>query len=283
MRYIWSQSSDQCEKGLLSSRCALRYSRAFTMLELLVVIVVVGVLLSIVLPALASVRRNSGEIRCLCNIRDSSVAIALYATRNHDRLPVPGLVSDNRSIGRGPRARITCDQTWIETDYFGSGSWWGAVIRAQSREPQASTWTCGGFREASQLDPALWGYPVKFALCDSTAMPSTYVLSDAFLALPNFWRPGDPQLLEEAQERLLGMAASPSRKVLLFEMVVFHLFSAAVRTPDMKVPRAPVSFADSHAAVRDFREATPGVVNRFAPAAYQPIRNTENGVNGVDF
>ena len=53
-------------------------SKAFTLVELLVVISVISILISILLPALGRVRQQAKSIQCLANLRQLGVAFYLY-------------------------------------------------------------------------------------------------------------------------------------------------------------------------------------------------------------
>ena len=63
-------------------------SRAFTLVELLVIIGVVALLVSIQLPALAKARRHTDLAQCAANLRQVTIAFHIYAAENGDRLPV---------------------------------------------------------------------------------------------------------------------------------------------------------------------------------------------------
>ena len=65
-------------------RCA---RRAFTVVEMMVVIGVIAVLLALVLPATASVRASARAGHCQSNLRQLGLAAAAYATQNKDRYP----------------------------------------------------------------------------------------------------------------------------------------------------------------------------------------------------
>ena len=61
--------------------------RGFTLVELLVVIGIIALLISILLPTLASARRASKSIVCLSNERQIGTALVSYANDHNQRLP----------------------------------------------------------------------------------------------------------------------------------------------------------------------------------------------------
>lgn len=61
--------------------------RAFTLVELLVVIAVIGILASLLMTALASARAKGQGISCLSNLRQVSLACQLYTVDFRDWLP----------------------------------------------------------------------------------------------------------------------------------------------------------------------------------------------------
>jgi prepilin-type N-terminal cleavage/methylation domain-containing protein/prepilin-type processing-associated H-X9-DG protein len=60
---------------------------AFTLVELLVVIGIIGVLISILLPALSKARRNANAAVCLSNLSQMALGLQMYAGDNHQVFP----------------------------------------------------------------------------------------------------------------------------------------------------------------------------------------------------
>src|SRR3954467_9568954 len=87
---------------------AISHPRAFTLVELLVVIGIIALLLAILLPALARVRESSRRTACLANICELGRAVLLYCHDNKDHLPdagsgnAPDALMSPRAVGLPP-------------------------------------------------------------------------------------------------------------------------------------------------------------------------------------
>ena len=89
MKYKWDSSahpvSRECRMSNRSFRSPRR--RAFTLVELLVVIGIIALLISVLLPALARARASAADLKCKSNLRSIGQAMTIYVNQNKGRLP----------------------------------------------------------------------------------------------------------------------------------------------------------------------------------------------------
>ena len=60
---------------------------AFTLVELMVVVGLIGSLIALLMPALSRARESARAVRCASNLHQISVAMVAYAAQNHGRYP----------------------------------------------------------------------------------------------------------------------------------------------------------------------------------------------------
>jgi prepilin-type N-terminal cleavage/methylation domain-containing protein/prepilin-type processing-associated H-X9-DG protein len=63
--------------------------RAFTLIELLTVIAIIGILAAILIPSIGAVRKSARSSQCVSNLRQIGIAFPLYAADNRGYWPAP--------------------------------------------------------------------------------------------------------------------------------------------------------------------------------------------------
>lgn len=83
-----------------------RRGRAFTLVELLVVISIIAVLLGLLLPALGEAKRRARLLKDVANLGQNAKAVGNYSAENRGRMPnIPAGNGGNGSFDTGPRSR----------------------------------------------------------------------------------------------------------------------------------------------------------------------------------
>jgi prepilin-type N-terminal cleavage/methylation domain-containing protein/prepilin-type processing-associated H-X9-DG protein len=83
--------------------------RAFTLVELLVVIGIIAVLIGILLPALGRARAQARSVACQANLRSIGQGLAIYVANNKGILP-PGYWDGNDPLLTTPRPAFNADR-----------------------------------------------------------------------------------------------------------------------------------------------------------------------------
>ena len=103
-----------------------RNAHAFTLTEILVSLAIIAVLIGILLPSLAMVRKTSQKVVCASNLRQSGLGLHMYATDNADFLPLSSF-----AMGNGADFDTSPLQLRIEADLRGFSDgpdhWWDGL------------------------------------------------------------------------------------------------------------------------------------------------------------
>jgi prepilin-type N-terminal cleavage/methylation domain-containing protein len=91
----------------------LQKRKGFTLIELLVVITIIGILVSLTLPAIQSARASARKLSCLNNMRNVGLAVVNFSSGANSQLPL--LIDPNIENDSGNANRAWDDLTWCTT------------------------------------------------------------------------------------------------------------------------------------------------------------------------
>lgn len=103
-----------CLPGCRSRRRAATCSAGFTLIELLVVIAILSLLVSLLLPALGSVRQVARQVVCSSNLRQMAMGVQSYGEENQD-----WIVGSPEGSGRDAAAGVFNGVAIQTYDFFG--------------------------------------------------------------------------------------------------------------------------------------------------------------------
>lgn len=191
--------------------------RAFTLIDTLLTISIIGLLITLLLPAVAAVRESARDLVSLSNIRNHSAVFQMYTSDWNDYLPFVTRPDVDQSIIRG------CGG-WGYSNYFGASQVWPIPLSDSYYEGR-----CEGpeFVHPSRRDDAL----------------IDYWLSSSILADPPYWdlstRTGPRQW---GAQRLTSITF-PSAKAVLTENHPVHGLPTII-TPRAKPWAIALGIAD---------------------------------------
>src|SRR5688500_14768972 len=88
----------------------MRARKAFTLVELLVVIGIIAVVIAILLPVLGAARESAKRIKCMSNLRQINTAFFMYA--NENKFHLPRSAPQGTSTGLAPKPH-----DWVHWNY----------------------------------------------------------------------------------------------------------------------------------------------------------------------
>jgi prepilin-type processing-associated H-X9-DG protein/prepilin-type N-terminal cleavage/methylation domain-containing protein len=112
-----------------STVCDRAQRRAFTLVELLVVVGIIALLISFLMPSLRKARLAAQNVVCRSNLRQIYLGLAMYAQANHDYIPANNGGAGNWHYRVGPGGHFGLPQNAVNGVYNGLlGPTW-AILR----------------------------------------------------------------------------------------------------------------------------------------------------------
>ena len=127
---------------------------AFTLVELLVVIGIIAVLISVLLPALGSARRQAQAVKCLASLREIGNAFQMYSIDSKGYYPPSQLIVDDTS----PPTRYNLYGTDFPADGYGA-YWFNFLNKYVSKEKIGNEDTGGTTVNNVKTKSVFWGCP----------------------------------------------------------------------------------------------------------------------------
>lgn len=252
-------------------------TRAFTLVEILVVIGIIGILIAIIAPALRGARGAARETVCLANLKTCHADMQAYLDTENEYpfMPADDWLWVSPRSAQGTGSRILTGDHWDHDRYWPS--------QMQSVTPWREhfvAWVCpGSLRKPGEPwfgDPDVQSSPGPGL--------SSYSLSDALRADPKLWYPTPPADPEALNAYLRPVrpheVRSTAGKVLFYDSEMAHLDPFA--TEQQKDAR-PVGFVDGHAAIKRLSESVEPVQNPLVDREPRRLHDTPRGAHGVDY
>lgn len=242
--------------------------RGFTLIELLVTIGVIGILIAILLPALAAARRSARDVVGLSNLRQLSVSFSNYAETYGGSMPFapPGSTFRLTPMEEEGGASITTGVIWDLSYYWASLFHEVAPWREHFR-----TWVIADPRR----DP---DRPWDMGPFGSNGVPSFYYCRSMF-ARPALWA-GQP--VSNPASLLAPVRMSDVR--FTSSKVILYDGEATLRAPEGDTPtKIAMLFVDSHAARLARSDASEPIMPATGDVIPATLHDTKDGAFGRDY
>ncbi|EIQ01258.1 prepilin-type N-terminal cleavage/methylation domain-containing protein [Opitutaceae bacterium TAV1] len=157
----------------------------FTLVELLTVIAIIGILAAIIIPTVGRVRQSARAATCLSNIRQSGMAVLLYAESNRGKLP--GLANPYWDLAALRQVTEIKDVSKFDSTNSIIKCPEDNVVRATGFEHQPRSWS---------LNPVVINYNNQYLTLGARSPENEGIL------LTNIGAPSKTAMLVELHDRL---------------------------------------------------------------------------------
>ena len=225
----------------------------FTLVELLVVIGIIALLISMLLPALQSARRQANQVKCLASLHDIGNGFQLYA-------------NDNKGYFPAARDHVGPSTRWQR--------WPGLIAKYMTKKPidnyqdiaalrrNSTLWGCPEWTRAFEYDPnagpatatavyngyGMQYYPRYFedgGRARYLASTSNFAVADGYVKQTIWGRKGsDRGLIADSQWDIIYInGVQPmTKQILKFEPFFNHAFATGQLTVDARHMKSNVSW-----------------------------------------
>lgn len=149
--------------------------RAFTVIELLVTITIIGILAAVLIPTIGAVQRSSRQTKCANNMRQIATALVSYAGSNGGAYPpnsaqIKQFWYDDSLIGMHVTGPIKLPDGSLAGGVFSCPDDLDDAIRSYSMNIYASGYVSSGVRAKLDAEPLTHGRLFKFGVAQSSMM-----------------------------------------------------------------------------------------------------------------
>ncbi len=266
------------------NRCA---KKAFSLIELMVVIGIIALILAIALPALGGARSTAKRTLALANVRSTQQLFEQYASDN-GRYPFRAAGDQPAGLDEPVEPNALTFPWYPEgvviatTNHFDLATMWPAIVTPIDEWPGiAETWVSPGREfELPEIEDLMNGAEIE------PGEMFSIVYSNSFVARPTLWMADRGETVDRIAELRPTRASevrAPASKVMLWDRHLAYLSEEPERVGEHYREMTPMAFADGHGALRDPTEASEGVANPLNGGDDTRLHNTSQGVYGIDY